>query len=142
MALILVHGEARLNFSVTPRFLLPTGPFWRRPGFEAARDDVCGDVAAGFGERGEASRRDRLDERVADDCGFGRAGQDGFLRGVRRRLIEILILAASADDLRAVDRLADERFDLAYDRRVTQGQRIEDRRGHRRRVVAGCLPGL
>src|SRR5262245_29133869 len=113
MALVLVLGEPRLDLRVAPRFLLPFGQWL---GLEAARADVCGDVTPRFGERGEAARRNRLNKRISDDGGFSWACQDGFLRRVRRRLVEILILAASADDLQAARRLTDDGFDCADDR--------------------------
>src|SRR5262245_30760478 len=64
-------GESRFDLRVAMVFLLPLA---RWPGFEAARVEVCGDVTPRFGERGESARRERLNERIADDGGFSRAG--------------------------------------------------------------------
>src|SRR5215813_8029048 len=61
-ALVSVSAEARLDLRIAMGFVLPTGPFRRRPRFEAAWIDVGCGVATRFGERGEAARRDRLDQ--------------------------------------------------------------------------------
>ena len=47
-----------------------------------------------------------LREQVADGSAFHGTGHDGAVNGVRRKLVEQLILAAAADDVQRIDTLA------------------------------------
>src|SRR5262249_43093115 len=112
MSSIKLLYKPRFDFRIESRFLFPGR---RRLRLEAARADVRGDVTPRFGERSEAARRDGLYESVADDGGFSRPGQHGPLRGVGRRLVQVLVLTATADDLHAFDGLTRQGLDRAYD---------------------------
>ena len=58
-------------------------------------------------------RRDRLHQHVADRRGFDRAGQHGAMAGIGRRLAELPILRAAADDVNRLDASADQSLEAS-----------------------------
>ena len=52
------------------------------------------------------AQRHGLREQIADGRAFHGAGHDGAVNGVRRKLVEQLVLAAAADDVQRIDALA------------------------------------
>src|SRR5262249_7352217 len=76
------------------------------------------------GQRCKASGGEGLDQHVANDSRFYRPSQHRPAGRIRRCLVQILILAASADDLHAGNCLFCQLLDCAQDRGITQSKRV------------------
>src|SRR5438105_4551542 len=91
---------SRFDCRVEPRGLFPRG---RRARLVLLQTHAAGHVPPRLGERREAARGDRLHEDVARDGRLRRPGKNRQPRRVRRRLVEIIVPAASADNLHALN---------------------------------------
>ena len=87
----------------------------------------AGDFFAGFGKIRDKSKMNHLDDQIADRRSFDRTCIDRKLSGIRRHLIQILILASASDDVDTMIGLARKRRQ-AFDRFfITAGKRYIDR---------------
>ena len=72
------------------------------------------------------AQRDRLDQDVSCRRRFDRAGQDGNLQRVGRKLVEQLVPAAAAHNVQPLDAASDQLFDLQQSPAIEQRQAFQD----------------
>src|SRR6185295_2695949 len=88
------------------------------------------------GQRRQMTQRDRLNQNIAERSRFDWSNHDGKLHGVCRELIEQIVFAAAANDVKYLDLPTDELLDLPERSPIEQGEAFQcaaDRRAGRLR---------